>query len=575
MKSIQVQDLGRIRAIARVLARNGFGHVLGRVDPDLLTGAEEHGERTTPYARRLRKVLVELGPSFVKLGQVLSLRPDILPPDVLAEFQKLQYEVEPMSEADCRAVLDEELSAPFDEVFAAFDFTPIGSASIASVHRATLATGEQVAVKLQRRGIEPVIRSDIHILYTLANLFEGRADVPGLYTPTAIVREFEAAIAKELDFLQELRATRRMRDVLAGLDVTVPAVYERWSTRRMMVMERIDGRLLSAAFDQLGPAERRRIAHALMEASYRQVFEHGFFHGDPHPGNLLVTEQGQLAVLDFGVTGLLTGSMQEVILQTFTALVFRDADTLAQTIYRAGATQDRLDLRAFRNALELKMVQYYGASLGDLANRETLIDVVAMATRFRINLPAEFAVLARALSLIEGNLRRLLPDADIVAEVRPWAERLMRQRFSAERLGQDLMSTVLRLQGPLRDLPTQVSQTLVDLDAGRLTVVTRDPDAGLLRQEIRRATHRLSLAALTGTTGTGAMLYLDQPGAWLGANVRDVIGTALVLVSLAAFSVLMLELYLPSALDPRAWQRGMFRVWRFFSRRIDKLDPRA
>ncbi|HMV67400.1 MAG TPA: AarF/UbiB family protein [Myxococcota bacterium] len=570
MKSIHVQDLGRIRSIAQVLARNGFGQLLGRVDPDL-AASEPDGASTAPYARRLRRVLVELGPTFVKLGQVLSLRPDILPRDVMLEFQRLQHEVDPMSEEDCRAVLADELPLPLHEVFAAFDFTPIGAASIAQVHAAQLVTGERVAVKLQRRGIEPVIRSDIHILYTLASLVEGRLAIPGMYTPTAIVREFDEAMAKELDFIQEARATERMARVIAGTTAVVPAIHPRWTTRRVMVMDRIDGAPLAACFDALDVDQRRRIAHELMEVTYRQVFDHGFFHGDPHPGNLLVTRDGHLALLDFGVTGLLTGSMQETVLQTFTAMVFRDADSLAQTIYRAGATRDRIDLREFRAALERKMVEYYGASLDDLAQRDTLVEVVEMATRFRINLPAEFAVLSRALALVEGNLRRLLPDVDIVAEVRPWAERLVQRRFSPDRLGQDAVAALLRLQGPMRDLPSQVSQTLLDLEAGRLTLVTHDPDAAALREEIRRATRRLSLAALVGTAGTGAVLYLDAPGAWLGVNVRDVVGTSLVALALSAFAVLFLELYLPGALDPSRWRRFVWRVWQFF-RRGSPLD---
>ena len=570
MKSIHVQDLGRIRAIAQVLARNGFGQLLGRVDPELAVAAAD-APSTAPYARRLRKVLVELGPTFIKLGQVLSLRPDILPRDVLLEFQKLQHEVEPMNEADCRAVLAEELTAPMADVFAEFDFTPIGSASIAQVHRARLTSGEWVAVKLQRRGIEPIIRSDLHILYTIAGLVEGRLSIPGMYTPSAIVHEFDEAISRELDFLQEARATTRMATVVSGTPVRVPAVFPRWSTRRMMVMECIDGEPMSASFAALPLAQRRQLAHELMEATYLQVFDHGFFHGDPHPGNLVVTPDGHLVLLDFGVTGLLTGSMQETILQTFTAMVFRDADTLAQTIYRAGATSERIDLREFRAALERKMVEYYGASLDDLAQRDTLVEVVEMATRFRITLPAEFAVLSRALALVEGNLRRLLPDVDIVAEVRPWAEKLMKRRFSADRLGQDLVATLLRLQGPMRDLPTQLSQTLLDLDAGRLVVVTRDPEAGLLREELRRATRRLSLAALVGTAGTGAVLYLERPGAWFGVNARDLVGSSLVALALTAFAVLFLELYLPGALDPGRWRSLLWRVWQFFRGR-PRLD---
>jgi ubiquinone biosynthesis protein len=547
MRTISVQDLGRVRTLAQVFAKHGFGHVLGRVDGLDLQPADDAPAPTTPLARRLRNMLVELGPTFVKLGQVLSLRPDILPGPILAEFQKLQHEVEPMPLADVLAALAESLGRPVDEVFASFDPVPLGAASIAQVHAATLIDGRQVAVKVQRRGIEPVIGSDLHILYTLAGLVEGRVALPGLHTPTAIVREFDAAIHRELDFVQEADAMARMARQLDGA-VIIPDVLRELCSRRVLVMQRIDGAPLSASFDRLDLPTRRRLAHQLMEITYQQVFEHGFFHGDPHPGNLLVTPSGQLALLDFGVTGLLTGSMQDLILQTFTAMVFRDADTLALTIYRAGATRERIDLREFRSSLERKMVEYHGASLDDLASRDTLVEVVEMATRFNINLPAEFAVLSRALALIEGNIRRLLPDIDIVAEVRPYAERLVK-----------------RLQGQLGDLPTQVSQTLLDLDAGRLTIVTRDPDAALLRETLRIAAIRVSLAVTVGTAGIGAVLWLPH-GAGDSA-LRDAVGWTMLLLSSTSLVWLVLHLYLPGTLDAGAWRRAAWQTWTFFRRR--------
>jgi ubiquinone biosynthesis protein len=564
MRTISVQDLGRVRTLAQVFAKHGFGHVLGRVDGLDLQPADDAPAPTTPLARRLRNMLVELGPTFVKLGQVLSLRPDILPGPILAEFQKLQHEVEPMPLADVLAALAESLGRPVDEVFASFDPVPLGAASIAQVHAATLIDGRQVAVKVQRRGIEPVIGSDLHILYTLAGLVEGRVALPGLHTPTAIVREFDAAIHRELDFVQEADAMARMARQLDGA-VIIPDVLRELCSRRVLVMQRIDGAPLSASFDRLDLPTRRRLAHQLMEITYQQVFEHGFFHGDPHPGNLLVTPSGQLALLDFGVTGLLTGSMQDLILQTFTAMVFRDADTLALTIYRAGATRERIDLREFRSSLERKMVEYHGASLDDLASRDTLVEVVEMATRFNINLPAEFAVLSRALALIEGNIRRLLPDIDIVAEVRPYAERLVKRRFSSERLTREALSMVMRLQGQLGDLPTQVSQTLLDLDAGRLTIVTRDPDAALLRETLRIAAIRVSLAVTVGTAGIGAVLWLPH-GAGDSA-LRDAVGWTMLLLSSTSLVWLVLHLYLPGTLDAGAWRRAAWQTWTFFRRR--------
>ncbi len=248
--TLQVGDLPRINEISLVLARNGFGHLLNLVGLSavLPTGADK---ATGPFARRARQVLVELGPTFVKLGQVLSVRPDILPQDVLSEFETLQDKVPPMDESDVRQVVESELGAKVEDVFEELDPVPLGSASIAQVHRARLHGGQWVAVKLQRKGIERTIRSDISILYTLAQLAEGRITVPGLHTPKAIVREFEAAITAELDFQSELKNNERMAAFLASAgpplstQVGVPRVFPQWSTRRMLVMELVDGAPLS------------------------------------------------------------------------------------------------------------------------------------------------------------------------------------------------------------------------------------------------------------------------------------------------------------------------------------------
>ena len=569
MKSINVKDLGRIREIATVLAKHGFGHVLQRTGLQLeLPAAAVPG--TAPYARRLRLALTELGPTFVKFGQILSLRPDILPPDVLAEFESLQRHVAPMGPVDVAAVLENELSRPVDEVFTEFDMTPLGSASIAQVHAAVLLSGERVAVKLQRRGIEPVIRSDLHILYTLANLLEGRIRIPGMYTPVAIVREFDAAITLELDFIQELKATQRMARNLRDTGVVVPEVFDRWSTRRVMVMEHIAGVPLAQAAVDLDRASRRALAHQLMDATYRQVFENGFFHGDPHPGNLFVTPEGKLAYLDFGVTGVLTASMQDTILSTFTALVFRDPDTLAQTILRAGATHGKVDLREFRTALEAKMAVYHGAALDDLAQRDTLMEVVELATRFHITLPSEFAILARAMTLVEGNVRRLLPDVGIVDEVRPYAERLMKKRFAPDRILQDIASTLFQLQGQARELPTQASQVLADLDAGRLEIITRNPDAAALREEIKRGVTRLSLAAVASTATFAALLLLRTPAEQLaGVPGWDVLFRLLLLAGMVAFVSLGLHVVFGYVPSPRQLRASAWRLLRFFAPRRD------
>ena len=566
-RTMQVQDLGRVQEIARVLTANGFGHLLHLVGLRApITAGNEYSE-TASWARRLRQVLLDLGPTFIKLGQVLSVRPDILPRDLLVEFQTLQDRVPAIDFEEVRKMVEEELGLPIENVFEVFDPVPLGSASIAQVHRAVLAGGFEVAVKLQRPGIERTIRSDIHILYSLAQLLEGRFSLPGVFTPTAIIREFDAAVTGELDFTQELSAAKRMaRCFKDDKDVLVPKMYERWSTRRLLVMELIAGEKLSTQLTTKVTPESRKLAHQLMKATYQQVFEFGFFHGDPHPGNLFATPDGRLALLDFGMTGTLTGPMQDAILSAFTSLVFRDAEALTMTIYRAGGTKGRVELRSLRGEIERLMAKYHGTSLDDLANPTTLLEVVQLASRFKIDLPPEFAVLARAVGLVEGQLRGLLPGVDIVEEVRPYAQQLMAKRFSPDRIAHDMAKLAVQFQGHFKDLPTQVNQILGDVEHGRITIVTRDPEAAQLRAEIRMGVLRLSLAILAATVTFGALFFLAawSPRPW-DVPVFGILGVALAISGLSLFAALGLHVLFAGFFDFRKWQTRLSSVLRFFS----------
>lgn len=571
-KGLQVHDLPRINEISLVLARNGFGYLLR------LIGQAPADDDPTPeasFARRLRQVLCELGPTFVKLGQVLSVRPDILPKEVMDEFETLQDRVPPMAPEDVDWVLERELGRPVEEVFQWVDPNPLGSASIAQVHKAKLKSGEVVALKLQRRGIDRVIRSDISILYTLATLAEGQIDLPGVHTPRAIVREFDIAISKELDFLQEMQSAVRLSEHLAQTDlrVRVPRMFEALSTQRMLVMELVEGPSLRDAFGTIAPAgpEAKRLAHVIMEATYLQAFEFGFFHGDPHPGNLIVEPDGTLVYLDFGVTGMLTGAMQDIVITAFTSLAFRDAETLAMTIYRAGATHGRVDLKAFSEELERKMHEYHGASLDDLASPATLMEVVEMCTRFGISLPPEFAVLSRAVSLVEASLRKLLPGTDIVSEVKPYAQRLLTRRFSPEQVAQDAARAFVQMQSQLREVPLHINQALMDLEGGNLTIVTRDPDAALLREEIRNAVLRLSLAAAASTMTLGSMFFLATWSPSLfGVPLVWATGFAVLLIGLVLFGALGLHVFFFRFLSVGYWRRVIVSIVGFFSSRREE-----
>lgn len=556
---ISVRDLPRVRDVALTLASHGFGEIARIIGIETASSAS-----TTPMARRVRLALADLGTTYIKLGQVLSVRPDLLPAALLHELAELQDNAPLVPYDQVKAVLEEELGRPLSEAFASFEEVPLASASIAQVHGAVMHDGREVAVKVQRPGISGVLQSDLHILYTLARLVEGQVQIPGLYSPVEIVQEFELAIQTELDFLQEARAAERFRANHVAIEgVVVPCVHRELCTRRVLVMERIRGQKLNAV---KGGSEEGRIAmRKLIESWYYQLFEHGFFHGDPHPGNIFVLEGGTICFLDFGLTGTLTGEMQDLMTDIFAGLVFRDAETVAMAVYRAGATSERVDLKAFRNEIERLMSKYHGASLGDLSTRGSLLEFIEVATRYRIHLPREFAVIARAGSLVDGIAKRLLPDTDIVEEVRPWAQRLVQRRFGPERISSDTLRVLQQAQAAFRDLPTQANQLLLDLERGRVSITTHDPDSEALRLEIRHAAVRISLALCALALAiSGTMLIASwAPMPW-GVPIWPFFGVGIGVVALMMFFGLVMHWLFAARIHPREWYRRMVAVFRFF-----------
>lgn len=561
MPHINIRDLGRVRQISAVLVRHGFGQLVRQA------GLEVDGEPIDvklPWARRLRLVLADLGPTFVKLGQVLSVRPDIVPREFIDELELLQDSVPPAPFEEVRAILEEELGATLEERFRAFEPEPMASASIAQVHRAVLADGTEVAVKVQRPGIEAKIRSDLHILYSLAHLITGRLQLPVIYTPVGIVQEFEAAINLELDFLQEARALDRFRTNFADIQhIVAPEVHREWTTRRVLVMELLRGERLGDLRGHARPAAAAM--EKLIEATYLQVFEHGFFHGDPHPGNLLVLEDGRLAFLDFGLTGRLTSEMQDVIVSLFLALVYEDAESMTLSLYRAGATDGRVDLKGFKREIERLMIKYRGATLSQLGDPASLVEFIEVASRFRIRLVPEYAVLARTGSILDGIARELLPEVDIVHEVRPYAQRLLGSRLSADRLGSDALRLMQLAQIAMRDVPMQMNQLLTDLEQGSISFEARDPESDLLREELRHAGIRIVLSVVTAALMvSGAVLMAPwNPTPW-GIPLQTFLGLGIALTGLALFFAVGAHYLVIARIHPREWRRRASAVWRFF-----------
>ena len=370
----------------------------------------------------------------------------------------------------------------------------------------------------------------------------------------------------ELDFLQEARAIERFRAYFKDHpDITAPEVFEEFTTRRILVLELLNGRSLSV----LDPADQdvvEPLMDKVIDATYLQVFEYGFFHGDPHPGNLMLLDDGRLAYLDFGVTGTLTGEMQDTLMNLFMSLVYQDAESVALTLYRAGATDDRVDLKGFSREVERLITKYHGASLTELTDRGTLMDFIEVASRYRIRLVTEFAVLARSMSLLDGVARRFMPNMDIVAKVTPYAQKLVGQRLGPERLARDGLRLMQQIQTTARDVPLQLNQLMMDLQTGNIDIGMIDRDAERMRNEIKWVGIRVSMAMIAGSVGlAGAFLLTPFPQlSFQGFPVLAVSGAIFLAASFLMWLGLLMHTLFAARVHPREWLRRWVAIIRFF-----------
>ncbi len=566
MAQINVTDIGRVTEILSVMRKHGFGRLviqagLGRYMPD---DDETQGQKAH-WTVRVREAMVELGPTFVKLGQILSVRPDIIPARLAEELQQLQDRVPPVPFPAIRRVIEEDLHAPIGDIFATLEEQAMASASIAQVHRATLPDGTPVAVKVRRPDIEAVIQADLRILYTLARLVEGRLVLPGVYTPAAVVSEFDAALNQELDFFREAASCDRFRSSIAEKlpDVVVPRVYQAQSGLRVLTLELLVGR----PFHKITPddPQAHALAHKLIEASYTQVFDTGLFHGDPHPGNLLVLDDGRLGYLDFGLVGTISAEMQQVVSSIFMSMVFKDSDGLVMAFTRAGASRGRLDLKALKAEIELEMGKIHGASLMEMTQSANLMNYIEIITRHGLVMPKEYAVLARTTNLVFGISRKLLPDCDIVAEVRPLAERLVTQQLAPDHIAAQAAKMLLAARSGVAQLPMQATQLLSDLEAGRVEISTRNPDQDALLTEIRQAGLRISMAMCVLALSTaGAIMLSAAETRILGLKAVPVLGVLTILGSSALWAMLVAHSQLAGLFSLDATRRSLGGLLRFF-----------
>ncbi len=537
------RSIGRLSEIAQVMVRHGFGYFLeAHKLSDLLPGrsaeerianaAAEHGAASS-RGQHLREVLDELGPTFVKFGQLLSTRPDVVPPDIVVELRGLQDDVRPFPFEQAERVIEEELGNTLERLFLEFEPQPVAAASIGQVHRATLPNGRRVAVKVQRPGAPGKIEADLGLLYQAARLAHERIRAFDFVDTRQLVDEFARSIRKELDYRSEGRNAQNFHRHFAGHPhVHVPKVYWQYTRQRVLTLEWIDGIQL-ADVDLVGMTleERRELAYRVTEAWMTMIFRHGFFHGDPHPANILLpAEAGVVGLIDFGAVGTLTDDDMSKLTGLFIDAANENIDMLPKRLGDLGVRYPKEREGEFLAELRELYYRYYGASLSEVDPIQVIREGFQLIYSMNLHLPARFLLLDRTIATLGSVGAELYPDFNVFEVARPYARDLMLERFSPDRVARRARREALRYAQVIAEAPHQFHDFMEEIRDGQIEVGFVHKGLDEFMQKLDVAFNRLVIALVVvgGLIGSSLIGIFAKGGAnLLGVNVISIVGFAL------------------------------------------------
>lgn len=507
----KIQDVQRLRQIFTVLARHGYGQIIERAglsDSRLIgTVFPKPDTQSVSNPKRLRQVLEELGPSFIKLGQVLSTRPDLVPPAYIDELSNLQDNVPPFAFDEVEDQINIELGRDIKDAFTYFDPKPIASASLSQVHRANLWDGTPVAVKIQRPGIKPLIESDIGLLYLLARLAERSIPELKFYNPIKVVREFERAIMKELDFtIESANADKFRRNFDGNADVYFPKVYSELSGKKILTMDFVEGVKITDA--PLFGYDPKLLARRGLRAVVEMIFRDGFFHADPHPGNVFVIEGNRLAYLDLGLAGRVSKDVREKMLLLLLSIIREDFEEVVQIFYRIGIKEGDVEKSEFQADVIDICEKHFGKPLKYIELGAFIKDVIEGAFRHKIKIPTEYALMCKALVTMEGVGKRLDPEINIFKESHPYLVEIFKKRYSMGRISKELAKTAVTLSSTLQEAPHHLKSILDNLESGRFKIRVEDIGEERSSSTWEKIINRLILTLITSTLITGSFLLI-------------------------------------------------------------------
>jgi ubiquinone biosynthesis protein len=536
MAQTATRNLGRLSEIAQVAVRHGFGywfdtHRLTDLFPRRAARDEVDGQ-PSQRGQHLREMLDELGPTFVKFGQLLSTRPDVLPPDIINELRGLQDDVRPFPIADVEKVIEEDLGLTIGQLFAEFDEKPIAAASIGQVHRATLPNGKQVAVKVQRPGAPRQIEADVALLYQAAKIAKERVRALDFIDAHQLVDEFARSIRQELDYRLEARNADTFHRNFAGHPhVRVPRVFWTYTRSRVLTLEWLDGiQVADIDAEHWSLEDRRDLAYLMTETWMTMIFRHGFFHGDPHPANVLVLGNGdQIGLVDFGAVGKLTDDDISKLTRIFIDAAAENIETLPRRLAELGVRYPKEREEEFLAELREMYYRYYGASLAEIDPLQVIREAFQLIYSMNLRLPTRFLLLDKAIATLGSVGVDLYPEFNVFEVARPYARGLMLERFTPQRMANRARKESLRLGAMALELPYQIHDVLEEFRDGQIEIgfVHKGLDDLLNRMDVVFNRLVIAMVVAGGLIGSSLIGIFAKTGPHvLGINIISVIGFA-------------------------------------------------
>lgn len=508
------QKMRRLAPIATVLAKYGFGNLARRFG---LAGGHRPGQAEREAQEnpiRVRKVLEDLGPTFVKFGQMLATRSDIVPEAYVLELRKLTEDVPPFDAAEARRIVEQDLKRPIEQIFAEFSEFPVASGSIGQVHHGRLKSGEPVVIKIKRPHIESIIMADIDLLRLAAPLAERIEELRTLRL-RMVVDEFHRSILREMDFVTEASFATKMREDLAeNPNVCIPKVHWEYTTSRVLTMERLIGISLNRR-DELKSRciDGKKLARELTELFLHQYFKSGLFHADPHPGNILILDDGRIGLIDFGMAARLGPELRGHLSTSFVALTRRDPELIAEVYAEIGVIGPDTDISFLKNDLAEVVDKYYGIPMHALDPRRCFMDAMRIAREHQVVLPREFVMLGKSFVTMAMMARELDPDFDLAAVARPYALTLIADKLSPKRVAEGIFHEGYYLLQAMKQFPRDLRTGMRKLLGGTLEARLRIRDFDVFVRELDRATNRIAFSLIVSAIviGSSVLLHAHVP----------------------------------------------------------------